>query len=196
MKNFFLNDSFGQIKSAGTCADNDFAYQVQPGLVLREGQARPADDYWNGEAVVPKPLQPSPNHVFNWPTLEWLDPRTLNDLKAEKNIQINRMRMFANRRYFTHGGKRIACDSLSRDDIDGVNGSASLNSALPAGFPGAWKAMDNSYIAIPNLDAWKAFYGSMVSAGTANFGIAQQLKNQLASATTIEAVEAISWPIA
>ena len=68
-----------------------------------------------------------------------------------------------------------------------------LPARLPPGFPGAWKADDNSYYLIPDVAAWKVFYTSMVAAGSANFAHAQELKAQLAAAATPEAVAAIVW---
>ena len=53
--------------------------------------------------------------------------------------------------------------------------------------------MDNSYVLIGDVDAWKAFYGSMFAAGNANFARAQALKALLAAATTADEVAAIGW---
>lgn len=113
--------------------------------------------------------------------------------KARKNEQINGWRLAANRSTFTHLGKTFACDELSRSDIDGVTSFVTLTGALPPGWPGGWKAVDNTYLAISSVAEWTAFIGSMVSAGNANFGRAQALKAQLAAATTYNQIEAIVW---
>jgi len=118
---------------------------------------------------------------------------TLDELKAAKNAEINRARELANTRTFDHGGKSFSCDRLSRGDIDGVNGYVALYGALPPGFPGAWKAVDDSHLPIADVDAWKAFYAAMVARGAANFLHAQELKAQLAAAATAEEVAAIVW---
>lgn len=114
-------------------------------------------------------------------------------LKAAKNAQINQWRAEANFTTFPHADKLIACDALSRSDIDAVAGHINLFGTFPAGFPGAWKNTDNSYVMLPNVDAFKAMYTSMTSQGTANFNHSQTLKGQLAAATTAEQVAAISW---
>lgn len=114
-------------------------------------------------------------------------------LKAAKNLQINQWRAQANQTHFAHGGKQIACDALSRSDIDAVAGSVALTGAFPAGFPGAWKAIDNSYIMLPDVAAFKAMYASMTAQGSVNFGQSQALKAQLAAATTAAQVAAIVW---
>ena len=117
----------------------------------------------------------------------------LATLKTAKNLQINLWRAVANQTYFTHLGKQVACDELSRSDIDAVAGSISLSGVFPAGFPGAWKAMDNSYIMLPDVAAFKAMYTSMTTQGTVNFGKSQTLKTQLAAATTAAQVNALVW---
>lgn len=117
----------------------------------------------------------------------------LEDLRAAKNVEINVARASANTSTFAHGGKTFSCDQLSRSDIDGVNGYVALYGALPPGFPGAWKAVDNTYLPIADVEAWKVFYTAMVAQGAANFAHAQELKAQLAAATTPEAVAAIVW---
>lgn len=113
--------------------------------------------------------------------------------KATKNTQINQWRATANQTSFTHSGKTIACDALSRSDIDAVANSIALTGSFPVGFPGAWKATDNTYIMLPDVDAFKAMHSSMTLQGTINFGHSQDLKAALAAATTVEQVNAITW---
>lgn len=127
------------------------------------------------------------------PVLEAPPAPTLSALKTLRNTDINTWRAAANAGSFSFDGKIFSCDQLSRGDIDGVNGFVSLTGALPPGFPGAWKAIDNSYLAIPDVAAWTGFYGAMVAAGAANFSHAQTLKAQLAAAATAEEVAAIVW---
>lgn len=122
-----------------------------------------------------------------------VDLRSLSDLKLAKNAQINAARLAASRTSFIFNGKAIACDELSRSDIDGINGTVSLNQAMPSNWVGGWKAMDNTYVSIPDVATWKLFYGAMVDKGTANFAHAQQLKGRLATASSAAEVAAITW---
>lgn len=131
-------------------------------------------DLWDGEQFTPPAVD-------------------LSGLKRDKNAEINAARLAANCSTFTHAGKQIACDQLSRSDIDGTNGFVSLYGTLPPGWPGGWKAVDNTYVPIASVNDWKAFYGSMFAAGNANFAKAQGLKTQLEAATTPVQVEAIKW---
>lgn len=143
------------------------AAQAGGKVIVADGNGRPI--------VVPPPLLP------------------IADLKAVRNAYINDERARANLGTFGHAGKEFACDALSRGDIDGVNGYVALTGNLPPGFPGAWKAVDNSYLPLSDVAAWTAFYADMVAAGAANFAYAQQLKAQLAAATTAEEVAAVVW---
>ncbi len=138
-----------------------------------------------------KPVQPSLNHVFNYATKQWEDHRTLADLKAAKNASINAARLKANQSHFVFMGKQIAVDPLSRGDIDAAHGAILMLGAMPGGWTGGWKAMDNTIVPIADLATWGQFYGAMVAQGTANFGHAQALKAQLAAATTPEEVAAV-----
>lgn len=118
---------------------------------------------------------------------------TLADLKTAKNTEINAWRLKANRSTFTHAGKVFACDELSRSDIDGANGMIANLGAMPPGWPGGWKAVDNTVLPIATVADWKAFYGSMFASGNANFIHSQDLKTALAAATTAAQVAAIVW---
>jgi hypothetical protein len=134
---------------------------------------------WQTMAEPPAPPEPT--------------PPTLAELKASKNTEINVARLTANRSTFAHAGKVFSCDELSRGDIESTNGFISLNGILPPGWPGGWKAVDNTYTAIVDIAAWKSFYASMFSSGMTNFAHAQTLKAQLAAATTANEVAAIVW---
>lgn len=120
-------------------------------------------------------------------------PIPLAQIKANKNAEINAARAAINSKSFMHAGRAYACDALSRSDIDGINGYVALNGTFPPGFPGGWKSIDNIIYPLPDVNAWKAFYASMVAAGSANFTHSQLLKQALASATTAEEVAAIVW---
>ncbi len=113
--------------------------------------------------------------------------------KAVKNAYINENRLRANRGEFSHGGKQFSCDELSRSDIDGITSCVTLVSALPPGWPGGWKAVDNTYHPITTVADWADFVSSMVAAGNANFAKAQSLKAALSAATTKVEIDSIIW---
>lgn len=162
--------------------------QIDPYAPLPPGTITPPPDttgdevaQWTGVDWVVLPAYPQP------------PAPDLDALKAAKNSEINEARLTANFTSFEHQGKQIACDTLSRNDIDATNGYVTLNGNLPPSWLGGWKTVDNTYIAIPDVPAWKALYASMFAAGNANFAHAQALKALLAAADTPEAVAAIRW---
>lgn len=163
-------------------------------LALIEADDAPGEDGpW-----APVSAMPGPRHVGARLKLVdggavWVDARVLSATRADKNAEINAARLAANRTSFQFGGKAIACDELSALDIASMNGIVALTGSMPPGWPGAWKAMDNTYVQIPDRATWVAFYGAMVQAGTDNFTRAQTLKAQLAAAATNAAVDSITW---
>lgn len=118
---------------------------------------------------------------------------TLAELKLLKKDEITKARESASVGEFTFLSKQISCDQLSRSDIDGTNGYVALFNDFPGGWPGAWKAVDNSYVPITDVAAWKEFYSAMVSQGTNNFIKSQTLKAQVDACTTKAQVSAINW---
>jgi hypothetical protein len=132
-------------------------------------------------------------HIWDLATKTWKDPRTLDEIKIAKNSYLNEARLAANQTSFLFSGKSIAVDQLSRGDIDAVNGVVTLTNEMPAGWQGAWKAIDNTYVSLPDKAAWIMFYKAMVGQGSANFAHSQALKARVAAATTIAQVEAIVW---
>lgn len=118
---------------------------------------------------------------------------TLAELKVLKKAEITKARENASIGEFTFLSKQISCDALSRSDIDGTNGYVALFNEFPGGWPGAWKAIDNTYVPITDVAAWKEFYSAMVSQGTANFIKSQTLKAQVDACTTKAQVSAITW---
>lgn len=114
-------------------------------------------------------------------------------LRAEKNADIDTWRSAANASTFPHAGKQIACDALSRSDLDGVAHHIALFEAFPEGFPGGWKATDKTMLTLADVDAFRAMYASMTAQGAENFNHSQELKAALAAASTPEEIAAIQW---
>lgn len=196
MKNYTVYKSSGEIVVSGTCEDDAFSHQIAVCLdgTLVELSTNPNSQYMEDGQPVEKPAIPSPDHEFDWDTKQWVDPRTMEDLRTACRNRINVARLNANQSGFMHEGKLFATDPLSRSDIDGINGYVTLWGSLPETWAGAWKAEDNTYLPISNLDEWKAFYASMVAAGNMNFAISEQLKAALALADTPVEIEVIVWP--
>lgn len=191
-----FNANSGQILRTVTLPAGFSNLQLQPGEDWIDGYFPDDQFYIQNFAAVPIPDRPSKRHAFNYANKQWEDPRTLDDLKAEKNDAIDRARAIANGTTFTFQGRAIAVDALSKADIMGAHGDW-LTGQAPAGWPGGWKSKDKGpageplYVAIPDLATWLEFYRAMVAQGTANFNHSQALKAQLAAAQTPAEVAAV-----
>lgn len=138
------------------------------------------------------PSSPTLRLKWNGGSPVMVETATLDDLRVAKNAAINAAREQANTS-FVYATKTIRCLPLDRSDIDGTNGYVSLFGVFPDNWPGGWKATDDTYVAITTIDDWKAFYKAMVDQGNANFHHAQDLKTQLANATTPDQIAAVAW---
>lgn len=117
----------------------------------------------------------------------------LYEARLSRNYMINMWRAEANQTSFPYVGKQVACDQLSRSDLDGVASHVLLFGQFPEGFPNAWKAVDNTYIPLPSIDAFKDMYAAMTRQGTINFARSQQLKALVAAAADVSEVNAVTW---
>lgn len=117
----------------------------------------------------------------------------VEQLRTARSEDIDQWRAAANASTFPYGGKQISSDPLSRSDIDGVANHIALFGAFPTGFPGGWKATDQSMLPLADVDAFRAMYAAMTEEGTRNFNRSQELKARLAVASTQEEIAAIQW---
>lgn len=195
MTKYYTYRDTGEIVGSGDCPESMVGLQADPekGIYAAIGEASWSADYLDGGVLTKKPHRPTKYHVFNYGTKQWIDPRTLAELQAARRAYINASRLAANQTYFTHEGKQIAADALSRGDIDGINGQVANTGDFPAGWPGAWKCLDNTWLPVTTIAQWKALYTSMVNQGTANFAHAQALKGQIDATTAPEQVAAVVW---
>lgn len=187
-------DANGKILQIVTGQTEDvYSIGIHPDAVSFQQSAPPSMDYYWENAWVAMLPQPDPNSTFNYITKVWEDGRLLADVKVSQKMVINLSRAKANQTSFTYETKQIAVDALSRSDIEGTNGYVLANHSFPSGWPGGWKCMDNTYVAIADVATWNLFYAAMVNQGTANFTKAQTLKAAIDAAITITEVEAIVW---
>lgn len=122
------------------------------------------------------------------------DTQDIEAVRARKRAEINAARWMANNTTFTFAGKEIAIDPLSRSDVNGTATEILNQGALPENWPGAWKAVDNTYVAIPDLATWKSFHHAMYLQGLDNFVHSQALKAYLDDPVrTVEEVKSVQW---
>lgn len=151
------------------------------------------------DIVVPFNRDDAPTHTseFRWTENgpKWVETASLEQLRTRKNEAINAWKLEANNTYFEFGGKEIAYKESDRVEIQAINNVVLLTGAMPThpDWPGAWKAIDNEWVPLPDLAAWTAFNVAVADRGTAHFKRSQMLKAQLAAAATPAQIEAITW---
>lgn len=106
---------------------------------------------------------------------------TVEEYADYKRKVINDWRNSANYSHFLFNDKKISSDSASLDIINGINGELVVTGSLPASFSMSWKAIDNSFVSIPDVSTWKALYQTMVDHFINNFNHSEVLKGQIST---------------
>jgi len=162
----------------GNPFDQAFDYLALPG---------PFD--WSGQGSPTQELFVVDGH------LEWVETAPLEQLRTDRSRAINAWKLEANNTYFEFAGEQISFKDSDRIEIQAVHNWVTLTNTMPtwADWPGAWKAISNRWVPLPDVDTWKAFTLAIAERGTAHFKRAQQLKATLAVAATPEEIAAITW---
>ena len=95
------------------------------------------DFYWNGREFVSIGEPPSPHHYFDYEIKQWVDPRILDDIKAQKWDEIKSQRDSLEFGGFEFDGDIYDSDRVSQGRIMG---------AALAGVEQAWTVADNTTI--------------------------------------------------
>lgn len=172
--------------------DEDIAEQGFEPVMLAEPQYDPI----NQSVTELAPALIDGSWMQQWSITPLPETESMENLEAArraKELEINDMREQANMSTFPFTGKLVACDRLSRSDIDGVANHINLLGTFPPNFPGGWLATDNTYIPLPTIDDFKAMYSAMARQGTANFTRSQALKAKVRVATTQAQLDAVTW---
>ena len=140
------------------------------------------------------PIQPSINHIFNYTTKQWEDPRTLQDYKNQKWEEIKQARSTTEYAGFNWDGSTFDSDAESQTRINGAVTLALIAKQAAQPYTVIWTLKDNTLRALSADD--------MIAVGLALgnhvqtvFNKGQQLQQQIEQATTKEEIEAITWQI-
>ena len=93
--------------------------------------------YFSKGDWVDLPPQPSPNHIFSYETKEWIDPRTLSEIKAQKWNEIKYQRDQLEFGGFEFEGNTYDSDQVSQGRIMG---------AAAAGIDQIWTLANNTTV--------------------------------------------------
>mgnify|MGYP000172627739 CR=1 FL=1 len=124
---------------------------------------------------------PSPQHVFDYEIKQWIDPRSLDDLKAQKWAEIKTHRDQLEFGGFEFGGNIYDSDQVSQGRIMG---------AASAGVDQVWTLADNTTVELsaPQLQQLYAELQAHIASVHERGRIARQL---IFDAETKEQVEAV-----
>ena len=137
---------------------------------------------------VEQPPQPSPHHIFDYTTKQWVDPRTLSDLQVAKWEQIKRARVNAEFGGFTWDGSPFDSDAISQSRIQGALQLA----ALIPDFSIDWTLADNTVRALSGSELAAVGVALGLHVGTQH-AKARVLRAQIEAATTADEVDAVVW---
>jgi hypothetical protein len=143
-------------------------------------------------AFVAMPARPSYVHVFDWTgSKEWIDPRTLDDLRAAAWERLKKARADA----LASG---VDVEGLGRFDSD--EAASTKLAAVLAGLPYlpidwtvTWTRFDNSAVELDKM-GFSQVAMAVLAHGDAVHQTGRDLRAQLAAAETPAAVAAVAWP--
>jgi hypothetical protein len=85
MKQFTLFETLtGKILCSGDCGDDELDAQAYGMYSVIEGRCEPAACYVSQGNLYSKPPKPTSNHSFDYSTKQWIDPRSLQELRDAK----------------------------------------------------------------------------------------------------------------
>lgn len=138
-------------------------------------------DYWNGDAFVSIGEPPSTHHIFDYHTKQWIDPRSLDEIKAQKWSEIKSQRDRLEFGGFEFGGNIYDSDQVSQGRIMG---------AAAAGVDQTWTLANNATVELTALQLQQLYAAlqSHIASVHERGRIARQL---IFEAETREHVEAV-----
>lgn len=165
-----------------TVSSNDETVELNTPEGCQAVEDSPKPNMYYQDGWIAMPAQPSPYHIFNYDLKVWVDPRTIDEIKAQKWVEIKAMRDQLEFGGFEFEGGIYDSDQVSQGRIMG---------ATVAGIDQMWTLADNSTVELTAMQlqqlyaALQAHIASVHERGR----IARQLIHE---AETKEQVEAIN----
>jgi len=182
----------GKIVNAGTAyvdtLENIYKSTSNNCLVETPDKVNPYETYYDQESVITFSPKPSTNHVFDYNIKQWVDPRTLDDLKLQQWEAIKVQRTTAEYAGFTWDGSVFDSDAISQQRIAGAVQLATLSSLFTIN----WTLADNT---VRTLNQQQMLAVGLTLGYHINtvFTKGQALRSSIESASTKEAIESICW---
>ncbi|EPA2504286.1 DUF4376 domain-containing protein [Acinetobacter baumannii] len=138
--------------------------------------------YYNGEWVE-MPVKPTPHHIFNFQMKDWVDPRSLDQAKEQKWLEIKQMRETTEFGGFIFEGNKFDSDEKAQSRIIAA-------SAL--GVDVEWTLFDNSVVTLSG-DKLKLLKQALAEHVSMCHSRSRQARERIFAAMTIEELEAITF---
>ena len=139
------------------------------------------------------PPQPSVNHMFDWSTRAWVDPRTLEQLKDSKweEIKASRELAFDAPLVTPHG--TFDSDTRARSNITDAVLMAQALTAMGSPVSIDFTLADNSVVTLNAAQMIEVglYLGAKVQGA---YAVSRALRSAIDAATTSAEVQAIAWP--
>ena len=181
----------GNIMSTCTLPDG-VPPQEQLGLAPEHGfvlGTYSRDEFWiDNDILVPLPPKPSPFCNLNPATRQWEDTRTLEQVQTMTWGNMKALRSQKEADGFTWDGSVFDSDQVSQSRIMGAVQLAEMNPE----FEIPWTLEDNT-VRVLSASDMKAVGAALGVHVATIFARAQELRLEIYAATTIAAVEAITW---
>ena len=193
MKYYTVYTSSGKITKVVNCGEANIGMQLSEGESFLEGHALPNIHYVDNGVINEIPAKPSGNYwVFDYALKQWIDPRTLSDLKQTKWQEIKSQRSSIESEGFSCYNKVFDSDAISQSRIQGAVQLAQLAISTNQPFLITWTLRDNSTI---DLDANQMIeVGIALGAHIANTHTrARELRALIEQANSKEELDLISW---
>lgn len=169
----------------------EFSFSVQGGsdvveLNTPEGymavEDPPEPNMYYQDGWVAMPAQPTQHHIFNYDLKEWIDPRTLGEIKAQKWAEIKSGRDSLEFSGFEFDGGIYDSDQVSQSRIMG---------AAVAGVDQIWTLADNTTVELSasQLQQLYAALQAHIASVHERGRIARQLISEAETKEQVEAVQ-------
>lgn len=169
----------GQLINSISAPDDVVEMNTPEGCIAVEDPPEPNMYYQDGWVAMP--AQPTPHHTFDYSIKQWIDPRTLDEIKAQKWVEIKAMRDQLEFGGFEFEGGIYDSDQVSQGRIMG---------AAIAGVDQVWTLADNTTVELSasQLQQLYATLQAHIASAHERGRIARQL---IFDAETKEQVEAV-----
>lgn len=179
MKKYMSDPSTGQYVCMLDVSGNN---QINMDLIPHDEEPSTPNDYWSGYGWVTPPPKPEGIwYKFDYVSKQWIDPRSLDDVKTQKWEEIKAQRDQLEFGGFVFDGHLYDSDQVSQGRIMG---------AAAAGIDQVWTLADNTHVAL-TADQLKELYTTLQIHIANAHERGRIAREAIYSANTSEEVEAV-----